>query len=184
MSNTLGLSECEILLGETLEFLRKNWLNSDAGIVACCIADGEKKAFATSSRNIPFWRHAERNAYLEFKKRYASEPSASAIFVVTLSPCLSALKYRQEESCAALLQQLGIKRVHFGVLDKMHVDSLEQYYQLGLTPSLSEQVPYQSICEKLMGLFAQYNSRINSDLIGIKNELGSSFFRELDEKLF
>ncbi|KTD33794.1 hypothetical protein Lnau_2086 [Legionella nautarum] len=47
---------------------------------------------------------------------------------------------------------------------------------IGLIPSLSQQVSYQAICEKLMGLFAQYNSRINSDLIGIKTELGSPFF--------
>lgn len=184
MSNLLSLGECDAILGETLEFLRKNWLNSDTGIVACCIVDGDKKAFATSSRNVPFWKHAEKNAYLEFKKLYASEPSPSAIFVVTLSPCLSDLKYRQEESCSALLQQLGVKRIHFGVLDKMHADSLEKYYQIGLSPSLSEQGSYQMVCEKLMGLFAQYHSRINSDLIGIKKELGSSFFRELDEKLF
>lgn len=176
------LHECDDILRETLEFLRKNWLNENTGIVACCLVDGDKKSFATSSKNQPFWKHAERNAYEEFKKQYDIEPSESAMFVVTLSPCVNNLKHRQEESCAHLMNQLGIKRIHFGVLDFMHADSLEIYRHAGLIPSLTGNTSYKMMCEKLMSLFSIYDSRINSDLIGIKNELGDHFFAELDNK--
>jgi hypothetical protein len=95
---------------------------------------------------------------------------------------MDVLKHRQEESCTYLLNQLGVERVHFGVLDSMHVDSLDKYRQAGLMPSLTENISYKIMCEKLMALFSMHDSQINSDLIGIKNELGNSFFTELDNK--
>jgi len=50
------MNDYDDILRETIKFLRKNWLNPDTGIVACCLIDGNKKAFATSSRNESFWR--------------------------------------------------------------------------------------------------------------------------------
>jgi pyrimidine deaminase RibD-like protein len=173
--------ELDTILLETLTFLSKNWLDPNTGIVACCLVDGDKKAFATSSKNPPFWIHAERNAYTTFKHQYQSEPSSSAFFVVTLSPCLIDLKHRQEASCTDLLNQLGIKRIHFGVLDAMHAKSLDAYRQAGLLPSLSKDSTCKILCEKLMGLFATYDARINTDLMGIKKELGEDFFAKLNQ---
>lgn len=173
-------NDLDDVLLETLQFLKQNWLDPEVGIVACCLVDGAKKAFATSKKQGNYWTHAERNAYMNFKKVYGKEPSSSAIFVVTLSPCAASLKHRQEDSCSALLNQLNIKRVHFGVLDSMHAESLNSYSTIGLTPSLTVNSDCKVLCERLMSLFSKYDSRINSDLLGIKKELGDDFFNELN----
>ena len=182
-TQNFNVNEYDQILLQTLNFLQTNWLNPQTGIVACCLVDGNKKAFATSTKNGDYWRHAELNAYLEFKKQYATEPSSSATFVVTLSPCLDDLKHRHEDSCTHLLNEIGVKRVHFGVLDSMHADSLNRYRQAGLTPSLTNNQYCSQMCEKLMALFSQYDSRINTDLVGIKEELGESFFAKNQFKI-
>lgn len=170
------IREQDNILIETLKFLELNWLNENVGIVACCLVDGNKKVFATSSKHGVFWRHAERNAYQKFKDLYSVQPSHDALFVVTLSPCIKQLKYRHEDSCTTLMNQLGIKRVHFGVLDEMHATSCERYVHAGLIPSTSEDSWCIAMCEKLKDLFNIYDTRINSDLLGIKHELGNEFF--------
>lgn len=60
--------------------------------------------------------------------------------------------------------------------------SLATYREAGLVPSLAENSNDRKMCEKLMALFSLYDSRINSDLMGIKNELGETFFADVDNK--
>lgn len=178
--NINEINNYDSILLETLNHLREKWHNPETGIVACCLIDGDKKAFATSRKNGTFWTHAERNAYNEFLKKYNTNPSSAAVFVVTLSPCMNGLKHRQEDSCSDLLKQLSVKRAHFGVLDTMHAETLDAYRSIGLIPSLSHHDACKMMCHKLMGLFAKYDSRINYDLLGIKRELGEEFFNEID----
>lgn len=166
------------LLLETIGYLIDRWYERDVGIVASCLVDGDNKVFATSTRDGQNWKHAERNAYEAFRKVYG-EPSSDAVFVVTLSPCLKTLKYRGEPSCSQLMKELGVKRTHFGVLDDMHVNCPEDYAENALIATLTEDLRLADMCKKLMSMFAIYDSRINSDLLGIKLELGDQFFDEV-----
>ncbi len=162
-------------LEKTIQHLAKHWFEADVGIVAAGLIDGANETYATSYRNGPVWYHAERNAYDLFQKKYG-EPSKNAVFVSTLSPCIDDLKYRKEYSCCTLISSLGIQKIYFGVLDTHHTPSLDTYKQLGFHPTLTQNEKLHAICKKLMQLFAQYESRINTDLIGIKKELGPLFF--------
>jgi pyrimidine deaminase RibD-like protein len=164
------------LLEQTIQFLKDHWLDHGVGIVAACIADGEKIVFATSIQKGDFWYHAERNAYDSFKLKFG-EPGKNASFISTLSPCIGDLKHRKEESCANLISNLGIKKIHFGVLDTHHTISVDAYKQFGFQPSLTKDDNLHAICTRLMNLFTQYDSRINQDLIGIKKEIGSAIFK-------
>ncbi len=177
-SNNQSLDVLDTMLKETIFYLKNTWINNpDTGIVACCLLDGDKKVFATSSRNGNYWRHAERNAYYQFKDEYG-EPSSDAVFIITLSPCIKNLKYRAEDEscCSHLINDLGVKRIHFGVLDTLHAETLSTYSSLGFKPSLSQDHYCKTMCEKLMAIFSTYQSRINKDLLGIKQELGEAFF--------
>ena len=151
-------------------------IKKDAGIVSCCLADGKKKVFATSTRNGKNWKHAERNAYEQFCKQFGS-PSPEAIFVVTLSPCLANLKYRKEPSCSELMRRVGVTRTHFGIIDDIQASSIKDYEKLGITASYTTNLYLSRVCERLMSLFSTYDARINSDLLGIKKELGNDFFK-------
>lgn len=163
------------LLAQTLRHLYTHWYEENVGIVSCCLADGSNKAFATSTRDGKNWKHAERNAYEKFQTLYG-QPSSNSIFVVTLSPCLKNLKYREQSSCSELMKKIGIARTHFGVLDTMHVSCLEDYKNYGLQASVTKDASLASMCKNLMAIFSDYDSRINTDLLGIKEELGSNFF--------
>ncbi|STX51581.1 Pyrimidine deaminase [Legionella busanensis] len=184
-SSNQSLDVLDTILKETILYLKNTWINNpDTGIVACCLLDGDKKVFATSSRNGNYWRHAERNAYYQFKKRYG-EPSRDAVFVITLSPCIKALKARaqDEAACANLINDLGVKRIHFGVLDTLHAETLSTYSSLGFKPSLSQDHYCKTMCEKLMAIFTTYQSRISKDLLGIKRELGEAFFNSTSQEV-
>lgn len=165
-------------LRETINYLIANWHNEDTGIVACALKDDDKIAFATSTRCRNNWLHAERNAYIKFKDLYG-EPTNNAAFVITLSPCKEQLKYRAESSCSELIKQLGVKRIHFGVLDTQHVSCISSYSDIGFMPTLTQDNAIKTICSNLMNLFAKYDARINTELPTIKKELGNSFFSSI-----
>lgn len=165
---------------KTLKYLFENWYREDTGIVACCLKDGEKEVFATSTKNGSNWVHAERNAYNRFKELHG-EPSENSIFVITLSPCLKDLKHRDEAACSDLIRELGISRVHFGVLDTLHVSNIEEYKEIGLNVTLTEKPQLAEMCNKLMQMFDTYDARINTELLEIKQELGDSFFNPISE---
>jgi len=173
---TSRLDDLDQYLHQTLLYLFKQWYKNDVGIVACCIKDGDKVIYATSKRQNEFWLHAERNAYLEFRQQYG-EPSKNAVFITTLSPCLKELKYRNEVSCSELIKNLGITRIHFGVLDTFHAPAMENYHLSGLGATLTKNYNLHQMCQKLMEMFSKYDSRINKELIAIKNELGDDFFQ-------
>lgn len=163
------------LLLKTIHHLFTNWNNEHVGIVACCLKDGDKETFATSTKNGKNWLHAERNVYEKFNSTYGT-PSENAAFIVTLSPCINPLKYRAEASCIELIKSIGIKRIHFGVLDTLHAKTLQDYSEKGFSASLTQDSNIEAICRKLMCLFDTYESRINSELSLIKKELGNTFF--------
>ena len=175
LSASDDIDELDQYLYQTLLFLFKQWYKNNIGIVACCLKDDKKVVYATSKRQNEFWLHAERNAYFEFKKQYG-EPSKNAVFIITLSPCLKKLKYRNEDSCAELIKNLGITRVHFGVLDTFHTLTLDIYNSFGLSPSLTKNSYLHEMCKKLMWMFSTYDSKINNELLSIKKELGDDFF--------
>ena len=164
------------LLLKTLIYLFEKWYKPEVGIVACALKDGDNIVFATSTRNGNNWLHAERNAYEKFKSTYEISPSKNAFFVITLSPCITSLKYRNEASCSDLIRTLGIERVHFGVLDSMYVETIATYSKFGLTATLTKNQDIQRMCSKLMDMFSIYDSRINYELLTIKAELGNDFF--------
>jgi len=171
------MSQLDQYLLKTLLYLFDNWFNPNTGIVACCIYDEDKVSFATSTRNGLNWLHAERNAYEKFVASYNCKPSSNATFIITLSPCVKDLKYRGESSCSELIQDLGVKRIHFGVLDDFHVPTLDEYTQLGFTATVTTEPHLAEMCQKLMSMFATYESRINSELLEIKIELSLEFFQ-------
>jgi pyrimidine deaminase RibD-like protein len=162
-------------LFKTLHYLAEHWHDSETGIVACCLKDKQHVTFATSTKHGNHWKHAERNAYDKFKRSHG-EPSADAAFITTLSPCVKDLKYRREASCAELIKSLGVKRIHFGVLDTMHLADLSDYKALGFAPSLTAAPSLSAMCLKLMSLFSTYDSKINTELPSIKRSLGEGFF--------
>lgn len=173
------------LLKETLKYLYEHWYEENVGIVSCCLADKNNKAFATSTRDGKNWKHAERNAYEKYQTLYG-QPTSDSVFVVTLSPCLKNLKYRGQSSCSELMKKIGVARTHFGVLDTMHASSLADYKNYGIDASVTKNASLASMCENLMAIFSDYDSRINTDLLGIKKELGSNFFSKitiLDERI-
>ncbi|EKD71857.1 MAG: hypothetical protein ACD_46C00083G0007 [uncultured bacterium] len=172
MKDTQELDNC---LQQTIKYLMENWYKEETGIVACALKDSDKIVFATSSKNGKNWSHAERNAYNKFKHLYG-EPSEDAAFVITLSPCVEQLKYRSESSCAELIRLLGVRRMHFGVIDTLHVSSISSYAEMGFIATLTKNNRIALICDKLMSLFSRYDSRINSELLKIKKELGDGFF--------
>ncbi len=160
---------------KALHTLSKHWHERETGIVACCLKDKQKFTFATSTKHGHHWKHAESNAYDKFKLIYG-EPSQEAVFITTLSPCVKNLKHRHESSCTDLIKKLGVKRIHFGILDTMHLAELSEYETLGLMPSLTAQVSLHTMCQKLMNLFSIYDSKINTELPAIKHSLGKDFF--------
>lgn len=163
------------LLLESLIYLQKHWYDENTGIVTCCLKDRSRKVFATSFKNDTHWLHAERNAYNKYKVLYGN-PSKDAVFIVSLSPCINDLKYRKESSCADLIKKIDVKRIHFGVLDTMHAASEKKYKDFGIIGTLSTNEEIKVMSEKLMSLFSIYDSRINSELLDIKRELGDEFF--------
>ena len=169
------IKELDCYLTQTIEYLIKNWYNEETGIVACALIDDDKVIFATSSKNGDYWTHAERNAYTKFKRLYG-EPSSNATFIITLSPCIIPLKYRSESSCSQFITSFGINRIHFGVLDTLHAESISVYKEMGFIATFTENINNKKICSNLMALFAKYHSRINEQLPAIKKELGNSFF--------
>jgi pyrimidine deaminase RibD-like protein len=169
------IEKLDAYLLKTLNYLFKNWYKKEVGIVACCLKDGEKTAFATSAKNGINWLHAERNAYNKFRYLHG-KPSKDAVFIITLSPCVKGLKYRGESSCADLAKSLGINRIHFGALDTHHVPTLDGYTSLGFTASITKNPKIAEMCQNLMGMFSTYDARINSELLAIKESLGDSFF--------
>jgi pyrimidine deaminase RibD-like protein len=167
--------EYDKYLFKTLHYLAEHWHDSETGIVACCLKDKHHFTFATSTKHGNHWKHAERNAYDKFKLS-CGEPSADAAFITTLSPCVKDLKHRQEASCAELIKSLGVKHIHFGVLDTMHLAHLDDYKALGFIPSLTAVPSLSAMCLKLMNLFSTYDSKINTELPSIKRSLGDGFF--------
>lgn len=163
-------------LFEALNYLKDQWYNNNVGIVACCLSDKDKKVFSTSTRidNNQFWTHAERNAYNKFQSQY-DEPSKDAIFIVTLSPCIKALDRRKDNSCTDFMLEKNIKRVHFGVLDTFHVETIADYAKLGINASVTLNNDLAVKCKTLMNLFSKYKSRLSTDMLQVKIEQGSEF---------
>jgi len=177
----MKMSEAEHYLQETIKYLIQHWYDTKTGLVACAIVDGSHAVYAASSRNGKYWRHAERNAYSHFKSLYG-DPSFNAAFITTLSPCVCDLKRRTEPSCSDLIKRLGIKRMHFGVLDTFHIPSISSYEEMGFIPTVTQNDAMAKICKRLMDMFAEYDSRINTELPAIKRELGHSFFDDYLEQ--
>ncbi len=171
--------EFDNYLLQALNYLRERWYQEHTGIVVSALKDDARIVYATSSRNGKNWVHAERNSYNKFIKLFG-KPSANAAFIISLSPCIKNLKYREESSCFELIKNSGISRIHFGVLDTLHAPSLADYASAGLQPSLSKNSNISMMCENLMSLFERYESRINTNLLDIKNELGDPFFHPIN----
>ncbi len=180
-AKAMKMSETEHYLGETIKYLIQHWYDAQTGIVACAIIDGDRTVYAVSSQNGKHWIHAERNAYNRFKSLYGN-PGPNATFITTLSPCVSDLKRRSEPSCSDLIKKLGIKKMHFGVLDTFHVPSISSYKEMEFIPTVTQNEAMAKICKKLMGMFTEYDSRINTELPAIKKELGNSFFSDFLEQ--
>lgn len=174
-----NMIELDNYLLQALNYLRERWYQEHIGIVVCALIDGDKTVYATSSRNGKNWVHAERNAYNKFIKLFG-QPSTNAAFIISLSPCIKHLKYRDEPSCSELIKNSGVSKIHFGVLDTLHASSLAEYSNAGLSPSLSKNSKIKMMCENLMSLFERYESRINTNLLDIKNELGDAFFHPIN----
>lgn len=173
------IAELDNCLIESLKYLKDRWYQPDTGIVTCALKDVNKIAYATSTKLKNSWVHAERNACNKFIEIFG-KPSSAAIFIVSLSPCIKDLKYRTDSSCVDLIRSMGIKRVHFGVLDTLHGSSLTSYSKVGLIPSITENTEIKMMCSNLMGLFHEYDSRINNELVTIKHELGDDYFSIID----
>ena len=180
MNDIQSLDEILLL---TLRHLMSVWHDKDTGIVACTIKDSYKITTATSIKKGSHWLHAERNAYNKFIKEFNAEPSSEAAFIITLSPCIKSLKYRSESSCIELIKRLKINRIHFGVLDTMHSPTIALYESLGLVATESQAPSLSKMCNKLMSLFARYDSRINHELPVIKKQLGNEFFLPINNKV-
>jgi pyrimidine deaminase RibD-like protein len=169
------IAELDTCLTQALKYLWENWYHEETGIVVCALKDGDKVAFATSTKNDKNWIHAENNAYYKFIQLFG-QPSPHAAFIISLSPCIKKLKYRAEPSCLELIKRAGISRIHFGALDTMHAESISSYIYAGFATTLSKNESIKTVCNNLMNLFQEYDSRINTELLTIKNELGEGFF--------
>jgi pyrimidine deaminase RibD-like protein len=173
-----GLSALDTCLFSVLKHLRSCWHQPQTGIVACALVDGENTACAVSTRDGEYWQHAERLAYQQFINQFG-KPSKNAVFVVTLSPCIKPLKYRQLASCAEFIKSVGLQFVHTGIIDNLHASSLNTYAEAGLQVSLTRDPSLMQMCRRLMNLFAAYDARVNHELPVIKQELGDAFFEPL-----
>jgi pyrimidine deaminase RibD-like protein len=178
MDQVDSLDAC--LLG-SIKHLFENWYGETTGIVSCALKDDNQIVYATSIRKDNAWLHAERNTYLKFKALHG-EPSANAVFISTLSPCVKDFGHRADAACAELIKNLGVKRIHFGALDTSHVNSLAAYEQMGFVPSITKHGDISIVCNNLMNLFTRYGSRINKELLNIKQEIGYRYKRDSHSK--
>lgn len=169
------IAELDACLIQALKYLWENWYHEDTGIVVCALKDGNKVAFSTSTKNNKHWIHAENNAYYKFIQLFG-QPSPNAVFIISLSPCIEKLKYRAEPPCIELIKKSSISRIHFGTLDTMHAKSISNYTDAGFSTTLSKNPKIITVCNNLINLFKVYDSRINTELLIIKKELGDVFF--------
>lgn len=161
-------------LTKAIQYLINNWYREEVGIVSCVIADENKLAFGTSIKKENQWIHAEKNALFNFENLYGP-PSENAVFIITLSPCLQRIDESNEPTCVNVIKNKGINRIHFGAMYSTDI-SLLNYEQMGFKATLTENIMNKIICEKINSLFTTFNTKIDTELLQIKKELGDDFF--------
>jgi pyrimidine deaminase RibD-like protein len=161
----------DILLTRVIELLSREWMSKSVGLVCAGIFDGDNEMIAPSiSPETGKWIHAERNALNKFIQQFGT-PSSSAVVVTTLSPCVVELKSRIGDSCTELLEITGLHTVHAGVLDSLQKDSLAIYRARSIEFSLTNDPLCKRVCERLLGMFETYGTRVNFELPLIKETI-------------
>ncbi len=129
--------EADNLLFEALDFLKSKWGEPNAGFVACALKDQGKTVYTTNLLDdTGHIVHAERLAVSLFKEKYG-KISDNAIVAVTLSPCIFYSKNRIGDSCANVLLENQIERIHFGLLHEKQ-GTLDFYNEIGFNASNSK----------------------------------------------
>lgn len=161
-----------------IRFLEDHWWDPEVGIVAAGIFHPPHRPVLATSRRAgkAKWLHAEQRAISKFEKEYASVDS-STLMVTTLSPCIKDMsESRVGPSCSKVLLDSGLTLVYSGVLDTSHVsDGIQEYRELGIHITITEDFYCKSVCQNLLGIFGTYGNRVNRDLIKIKKEIGGVF---------
>ena len=97
------------------------------GMVAACVVDRRGHGVAsTSTQEENLWHHAERNALEKYKNLHGEVPH-DAVIVTTLSPCNSAMKDRDGNSCTDIINYYNVKRVYCGYIDPTQDNHLEEF---------------------------------------------------------
>ena len=163
-----------------IKYLADHWMHPKVGIVSAGIFDSlHSPVLATSVQNKEGkWLHAESRALQKYKNKHGLPPR-DAVIVVTLSPCIKTFsKSRVGSSCTSYLQKYEITRVHTGTLDQLQgINTIAEYGKYGLDLKVSQNRHCQVICQGLNNIFKEYGTRINYDLLAIKEELYHNIFQ-------
>lgn len=166
------------LLFEALSQLMREWQTAkpETGLVAAALYDTSRDFWvaATSVKHTHngHFMHAEENALKAFEQKYNDTPTpGQTIAAITLSPCLKRISAKGTRSCADLLLDRGINRIHFGKLDQGQAAGEEVYANIGFKESSITYVPaFKEMCEWLSLFFKYGSERLSTDLSAIKNE--------------
>ena len=118
--------------------------------------------------------HAEYEA-IRVAKSHGAQIQSSAAIAVTLSPCMKGMaKSRIGPPCTQVLKDLGILRVHAGVIDPLY-SSEEEYARVGIDLTTTRNPRLARACISLLAVFTKFGNRVNEDIVGVKRELGAGF---------
>jgi pyrimidine deaminase RibD-like protein len=165
-------------LSAALARLQETWNDAKVGLVAAALVAPDGAIFtATSIQPQPGrYIHAERAA-IQLARNYGFPSLApDTIMAITLSPCIRPSETRDGPACVELLLNSGIRHVHVGVIDPKQGDA-ETYQKLGLKLSVTRDKRLSEMCNALLGVFTTYGNQVNTNISGVKNELGAEFLR-------
>jgi pyrimidine deaminase RibD-like protein len=166
-------------LSAALARLQETWNDTKVGLVAAALVAPDGAIFTATSIQLQPGRyiHAERAAIQLARSHGLSSLAPDAIMAVTLSPCIRPLATRDGPACVELLLDSGIRRVHVGVIDPKQGDA-ETYEKLGLKLSVTRDKRLSEACNALLGVFTTYGNQVNTNISGVKKELGAEFLRQ------
>lgn len=169
-------STCDALLCIALARLHECWMEERVGLVAAAISVSDGASFSATSYQyrIGEYIHAEANAIEVAHKYGIHDFSKNVIMAITLSPCIRDSRSRIGVSCVDRLRDLGIRRIHVGVIDQKQGDA-ERYRKLGFELTVTESQRLSGACHALLGVFDKFGNRVNTDIVGVKKELGPFF---------
>jgi pyrimidine deaminase RibD-like protein len=166
----------DTLLAFALTTLADRWWEPQVGLVAAALLLPEGASYAATSYMAATGRyyHAEHQA-VETAKANGSRTLSNAAMAVTLSPCTKGMATsRIGPPCVQLLKNSGIFRVHTGVVDPLFSNEGE-YANVGIKLTVTQNPRLVRACSSLLAVFTQFGRRVNTDIVGVKRELGTDF---------